>query len=78
MYLHIYYSPGHALEIETTFNVRMAQLQNELENDERQPDHEKLYAKYFEVKKTPVRGIKVIVRDDVMAKAKLIMDILPS
>jgi transposase len=71
MYLHLYYSPERALEKETTFNIRMAQLQNELENDERQPDHEKLYAKYFEVKTTPVRGTKVVARDDVMATAKL-------
>lgn len=70
MYLHLYFSPERALEAETSFNTRMAQLQNELESGQRHPDHEKLYAKYFEVKTTPVRGIKVIANDEAMAEAK--------
>ena len=48
----------------------MAQLQNELERGQRHPDHEKLYAKYFEVKTTPIRGIKVQANDKAMAEAK--------
>lgn len=71
MYLHLYFSPERALEAETTFNSRMTQLQNELENGQRKPEHEKLYTKYFEVKTTPVRGIKVIANDKAMADAKL-------
>lgn len=70
MYLHIYFSPERALEDETAFNNRMAQLQNELESGQRHPDHEKQYAKYFEVKTTPVRGTKVVANDEAMAKAK--------
>lgn len=71
MYLHLYFSPERALEVETAFNSRMAQLQNELESGHRQPEHEKQYAKYFEVKTTPIRGIKVIANDKAMAEAKL-------
>ena len=70
MYLHLYFSPERALEAETAFNTRMAQLQNELESGQRNSDHEKLYAKYFEVKTTPVRGAKVIAKDEAMAEAK--------
>ncbi len=70
IYLHLYFSPERALEAETTFNTRMSQLQNELESGHRNPDHEKLYAKYFEVKTTPIRGIKVIANDKAMAEAK--------
>ena len=70
MYLHLYFSPERALEDETAFNNRMALLQNELESEQRHPDHEKQYAKYFEVKKTPVRGTKVIANDAAMAEAK--------
>jgi transposase len=70
MYLHLYFSPERALEAETAFNKRMAQLQNELESGQRHPDHEKLYFKYFEVKTTPIRGIKVQANDKAMAEAK--------
>ena len=70
MYLHFYFSPERALEDETAFNSRMADLQGELESDQRHPDHEKQYAKYFECKTTPVRGIKVTAKEDAMAEAK--------
>jgi len=71
MYLHLYYSPERALVDEIAFNNRMAQLQNELKSGQRHSDHEKQYAKYFEVKTTPVRGTKVIANDEAMAEAKL-------
>ncbi|MBT6613876.1 MAG: IS1634 family transposase [Deltaproteobacteria bacterium] len=70
MYLHLYFSPERALEDETAFNNRMAQLQNELESGQRHLDHEKQYANYFEVKTTPVRGIKVVANDAAMLEAK--------
>ncbi len=70
MYLHFYFSPERALENETTFNNRMAELQRELESGQRHPDHEKLYAKYFNIKITPIRGIKVIAKEEAMAEAK--------
>jgi transposase len=70
MYLHLYYSPDRALEDEKTFNNRLAVLQQELESGQRHPDHEKDYTKYFEVKTTPVRGIRVKAKDDVLVEAK--------
>ena len=70
IYLHLYFSPERALEDEITFNKRMSELQNELESGRHQPDHEKQYAKYFEVKSTPVRGTKVIAKTDAMEEAK--------
>ncbi len=70
MYLHLYFSPERALEDEMAFNNRVARLQNELENNQWNPDHEKQYAKYFEVKTTPVRGTKVIAKEEAMAEAK--------
>lgn len=70
MYLHLYFSPERALEAETAFNNRMSQLQNELESGQRHPDHEKQYAKYFEIKTTPVRGIKVFAKEDAMEETK--------
>jgi len=70
MYLHLFFSPERALEEEITFNKRMAELQMELESDQRHPDHEKQYARYFEVRKTPVRGIKVTAKSEAMEEAK--------
>lgn len=70
MYLHLYFSPERALEDEKTFNSRLVDWQAELENNQRHPDHEKQYVKYFEVKTTPVRGTKVIARDEALAEAK--------
>lgn len=70
MYLHLYYSPDRALEDEKAFNSRMIGWQEELESGQRHPDHEKQYAKYFEVKSTPVRGTKVIAKDEALVEAK--------
>lgn len=70
MYLHLYYSSERALEDEKAFNSRMVDWQEELESDQRHPDHEKYYAKYFEVKSTPVREIKIIAKEDALAAAK--------
>jgi transposase len=70
MYLHLYYSPERAMEDEMAFNNRLADLQAELESGQRQPDHEKQYAKYFEVKSTPVRGTKVVAREEALSEAK--------
>lgn len=70
MNLHLYYSPERALEAERAFNGQMAQWQEELESGQRHPDHEKQYAKYFEVKSTPVRGIKIIAIEDAIAETK--------
>lgn len=70
MYLHLYYSPDRALEDEKAFNSRLTNLQAELENGERHPDHEKQYAQYFEVISTPVRGTKIIAKEEAIAEAK--------
>ncbi len=70
MYLHLYFSPDRALEDEKAFNNRMVLWQEELESGQRHPDHEKQYAKYFEVKSTPVRGIKVTAKEEALAEAK--------
>jgi transposase len=70
MYLHLYYSPDRALEDEKAFNSRLAEWQEELETGRRHPDNERQYAKYFEVKSTPVRGTKVVAREDALAAAK--------
>jgi len=70
MYLHLYFSPEQALEDEKTFTNQLVNWQGELESGQRHPDHEKQYAKYFEVKITPVRGVKAIAKEEALAEAK--------
>ena len=70
MYLHLYYNPEKAVEDEMDFNRRMLQLQSELQSGRRDPEHEKEYAKYFEVSRTPVRGVRVQPIQEVMEDAK--------
>lgn len=70
MYLHLYYNADQAVEDGRKFNLRMAALQEELLSDNKKTEHEKAYSKYFEVKQTPVRGVKVIPKQKAMDEAK--------
>lgn len=70
MYLHLYYNSEKALEDEKAFNRLLSTLQSELETDKTIAEHEKQYAKYFDVKKTPVRGTKAIAKLEVIAESK--------
>jgi len=70
MYLHLYYNSEKALEDEKAFNRLLSTLQSELETGQTLVEHEKQYAKYFEVKTTPVRGSKTIPKLDAIAEAK--------
>lgn len=70
MYLHLYFSPERALEDEKSFNSRMVNWQEELESGQLHPEHEKYYAKFFEVKTTPVRGTKVVAKEEALVEAK--------
>jgi transposase len=69
LYIHCYYSLDRAAEAEKKFARKLFALKRELEAGNRNPDHEKQYAKWFAVKK--VRGgIKVLIKQDVVAAAK--------
>ncbi len=70
MYIHLYFSPESALEDEKAFNNRLSVLQEELETGQRHPEHEKQYARFFDIKNTPVRGIKVTAKEEALSEAK--------
>ena len=70
MYLHLYFNSEKAVEDEKNLNTLLYTLQGELESGKRNPDNEKQYAKYFDVKATPVRGAKVTAKDDTIVEAK--------
>lgn len=70
MYLHIYFNGEKALEHEHRFNAMLDILEAELISGNRNPEHEKQYAKYFEITTTPIRGIKVTPKQDAIIKAE--------
>jgi len=71
MYMHLYFNPEKAMEDEKEFNTRICTLQTEIESNRRNPENEKLYAKFFDIARTPKRGVKVIAKQDAMDEAKL-------
>lgn len=70
VYIHFYYNIDKAAEDQKSFDRRLMELKRELVSGERKSEHEKLYKKYFDVKSTPVRGLRVTVREDALKKAK--------
>jgi len=70
MYLHIYFNSEKAMEDEKNLNTLLCTLQGELESGRNNMDHEKQYAKYFDIKTTPVRGTKVTAKEVVISEAK--------
>ena len=70
MYLHIYYSGEKALEQTYRFNAMLDSLKAELLSGKRKQEHEKQYTKYFEVTSTPVRGVKVNIKQDAITKTE--------
>lgn len=70
IYVHLFFNPERAVEDESAFNRRMAELRKELAEGRRVQGHEKLYERFFTVTETPRRGIKVSCNDAAMAEAK--------
>lgn len=70
IYVHLFFNPERAVEDETAFNTKMAELRRELLTGERETAHEKLYERFFTVRETPKRGIKLEANDKAMNEAK--------
>lgn len=70
MYLHLYYNLDRGAEDEAAFDQKIAGLLQELKEDKRIKSHEPDYEKYFEVKRTPKRGITVYVKEDALRKKR--------
>lgn len=70
LYIHYYYNIDKAAEDEKAFDRKIMALRHELLSGDRQPEHEKLYAQYFEVHTTPKRGARVMVKEEEVKKAK--------
>jgi transposase len=70
IYIHLYYNIGKAAEDEREMDRFFSVLQDELLSDERVESHKKAYATFFNVKRTPKRGIQVTAKDQAMKDAK--------
>ena len=70
MYLHLYYNIEKGAEDERNFDNKIARYYKELLSGEKNESHEKEYLKYFEIKKTPKRGVQVTVRAEAIREAK--------
>lgn len=70
IYIHYYYNIEKAADEEKAFDRKLLKLRRELENNERNPKHEAQYKEYFEVKTTPKRGTKAIVKEEAVQQVK--------
>lgn len=70
IYLHIYFNSEKYVEDEAAFDRKLLTLKQDLENGKRNPQYETFYKKYFTIKETPVRGVKVIVNEDAVKATK--------
>jgi transposase len=70
MYVHIYFDTLKALEDERKLTKLVYELNGELMTGNREKSHEALYEKYFDIKTTPVRGQKVMIKENVLAEAR--------
>ena len=70
MYLHLYHNDQRATDDKIEFNELLDLLEEELLSGKRNPEHEKLYTKYFEINETPVRGISLTPKQDSINKVK--------
>lgn len=70
MYLHLFYNDQKATDDKIEFNDLLDTLEMELLSKKRIQEHEKLYAKYYEIKETPVRGITLIHKQEAIDAVK--------
>jgi transposase len=70
LYLHIYFNDQKAYDDKAAFNALLDNLEQELLSGNRNSDHAKLYAKYYDISQTPVRGIVLIPKQDAIDEAE--------
>ena len=63
LYVHVYYNAEHAANNYDAFTRKLIALKGELESGKQIEAHEKLYERYFIIKRTPKRGLSVEFND---------------
>ena len=70
IYIHYFYSIERGADEEQAFDKRIKEYCNELLEGKPVEDHKKAYARFFEVKDTPVRGRHVYYKEDEIKAAR--------
>ena len=70
LYLHLYFNDQRAVDDKAAFNALLDSLEEELRTGIHDPEHEKLYRKYYDVTTTPVRGISIVPKQDAIDLAE--------
>jgi transposase len=70
IYIHYYYNDQHATDDKKRFNHLLDTLEAELFSGKRNPEHEKLYRKYYDIKETSIRGVKLVPKQDAIDTAE--------
>ena len=70
LYLHLFHNDQRATDDRVSLNLLLDRLEQELLSGTPQPAHKKLYNKYFEIKKTPVRGVSLIPKQEAIDAAE--------
>ena len=70
IYVHYYYNDQKATDDRMRFYHELDRLEEELHCGKRKPEHESKYNKYFKITTTPVRGIKVEPKQEVIDQAE--------
>ena len=70
LYLHLYYNDQKSVDDKATLYSLLDTLEAELGSGKRDPEHEKLYAKFYDISATPVRGVRLIPKQDAIDAAE--------
>lgn len=70
IYIHYYFNLDKAVEDEKAFQKKLVKWKNEIETCSHKPEHEKQYKKFFNVTKTPKRGIKITLKEEAVREAR--------
>lgn len=67
IYLHLYYNDQRATDDKIAFNKMLDLLEYELNSGNRVPEHEKQYARYYEIHETAVKGITLTPKQEAIS-----------
>jgi transposase len=70
LYVHIYYNDQQSTDEKVRFNKRLDVLEEDIKSGKMTPGREKECRKYYDIQKTPVRGISFTPKQDAIDKAR--------
>lgn len=70
MYLHIYFNEAKAVDEKISYNKMLDAFEEELFSEKRNPEHEKHYARYYNITTTPVRGVQITPKQEAIDDAE--------